>query len=93
MSKPWSKIALCSVLLFTVAGAPVDATEIASSSDLADPLCAPHQLCGQYECVTSVPLSEDEVRVSLAYLAALQPLSDRPTAASVIAAQQQAHRD
>ena len=51
-----------------------------------DQPCSPDQLSGQYECVTSVPLSEEEVRVSMAYLAALRRSTDTSPVASGIAA-------
>jgi hypothetical protein len=93
MSKPWTKLALSSLLFLAVGGAPVDAQEIASNSDPADPLCGQDQLCGQYECTTSVPLSEEEVRVSLAYLVSFRPTDDVSSAAMVVDAREHTHRD
>jgi hypothetical protein len=84
MSKPWTKPALISLLFLAVGGAPVDAHEIASNSDSADPLRGQDQLCGQYECTISVPLSEEEVRVSLAYLTSFKPADDVSPAAMVV---------
>jgi hypothetical protein len=62
-------------------------------------LCGPDQLSGQYECVTSTPLSEEEVRVSMAYLAALRSLHEVAVhttidvAAADVAVQDRASRD
>jgi hypothetical protein len=70
---PWSKIALLSLLFLGVAAA--SAEQAASQAGPANPPCGPDQLSGQYECVTSAPLSEGEVRVNLAYLAALSALT------------------
>jgi hypothetical protein len=70
---PWSKIALSSLLFLGVAAA--SAGQTAAQAVPANPPCGPDQLSGQYECVTSAPLSEGEVRVSLAYLAALSALT------------------
>jgi hypothetical protein len=39
----------------------------------ASALCATVQLAGQYECVQSVSLSDEEVRVNMAYLASFRP--------------------
>jgi hypothetical protein len=78
MPAPWKKVALCSLLLLGVTTATASAQQIASPALLAasptDPMCGPSQLSGQYECVTSAPLSSEEVRVCLAYLAALAAL-------------------
>jgi hypothetical protein len=52
----------------------------------ADQLCGPGQLSGQYECVVSAPLSEEEVRVSMAYLAAFGRLAGTRPAGSDVAA-------
>jgi hypothetical protein len=93
MSKPWTKLALSSLLFLAVGGAPIDAHEIASNSDPADPLCGQGQLRGQYECTTSVPLSEEEVRVSLAYLASFKPADDVSPAALVVDAREHTRRD
>ena len=93
MSKPWTKLALISLLFLAVTGAPVDAHEISSKSDPADPLCGQDKLCGKYECTTSVPLSEEEVRVSLAYLASFKPADDVSHAATVVDAESTTRRD
>jgi hypothetical protein len=84
----WKKTAWWSLLLLTAGTATTTAQQITP----ADQMCRPEQLSGQYECVTSVPLSEEEVRISLAYLAALRSLGgegpwdeERPMA-SVVAA-------
>jgi hypothetical protein len=87
MSNPWTKVALWS-WVFAANGASVSAQQTASDAGQAD------QLCGQYECVTSVPLSEEEVQVSLAYLAALNPRDGERSAPIVsAAARQHALRD
>jgi hypothetical protein len=87
MSNLWTKVALWSFLVFAADGASVSAQQTASDA-------GPDQLCGQYECVTSVPLSEEEVQVSLAYLAALKPRDDERSAPIVsAAARQHALRD
>jgi hypothetical protein len=52
----------------------------------ADQVCGPGQLSGQYECVVSAPLSEEEVRVSMAYLAAFGRLAGTRPAGSDVAA-------
>jgi hypothetical protein len=61
MSTPLRKKALW-LSLFLAANGAAGAQEAASEVGPADPLCGPAQLSGQYECVTSVPLSEEEVR-------------------------------
>jgi hypothetical protein len=87
MSDPWTKVALWSLLVFAANGTSVSAQQNPPKSDHAD------QLCGQYECVTSIPLSEEEVRVSLAYLL-LKPRDDKRSTPTVSAvAQQRALRD
>jgi hypothetical protein len=55
----------------------VSTTTAATAQQMApaEQMCRPEQLSGQYECVASAPLSEEEVRVSLAYLAALRTLA------------------
>ena len=93
MSRPWTKVAVSLLSLAVASGAPLSAQQTASNTELTDQMCGQGQLSGQYECVISAPLSEDEVRVSLSYLAELRPQSDQTSAPSVIAAQLQAHRD
>jgi hypothetical protein len=69
MPASWRKIVLLSLLFLGVAAAG------AEQAVSTNPPCGPDQLSGQYECVTSAPLSEGEVRVNLAYLAALSALT------------------
>ena len=71
MSTSWMKATLWSLLFLAANGAAVRAQQTAS--DAADQLCGRDQLSGQYECVTSTPLSEEEVQVSLIYLRAITP--------------------
>ena len=99
MPTPWKKAALWSLLLVGVTAATASAEQIASSAVPADQMCGPDRLSGQYECVASVPLSEEEVNVSLAYLAALESLAvrrswneERPVP-SVVAVREQARFD
>jgi len=99
MPTPWKNAALWSLLSFCVTAATASAQQIASHAVPGDQMCGPDQLSGQYECVTSVPLSEAEAHVSLAYLAALESLAVRRSlneeqpVPSVIAARQQAALD
>jgi hypothetical protein len=99
MLTPWKKSALWSLLFFGVTAAAASAEQVASQAIPTDQVCGPDRLSGQYECVTSVPLSEEEARVSLAYLAALEILAVRSSlnkeqpAPSVITARQQAALD
>ncbi len=91
MPASWTKIALWSLFFFATSGAALGAQQTASAAGPAQRWCGPDQLSGQYECVTSVPLTEDEVRINLAYLAALGFLAarraahDEPPAPSVVA--------
>ena len=73
MPESWMRIALLSLLALGAAAARAEQT--AAQAVPANPPCGPDQLSGQYECVTSAPLSEQEVRVNLAYLAALSALT------------------
>jgi hypothetical protein len=99
MPTPWKTAALWSLLFFSVTAASTSAQQFASHAVLADQICGPDRISGQYECVTSVPLSEHEVHVNLAYLAALESLAVRRALIeeqplpSVIAARQQAALD
>ena len=99
MPAPWKKAALWSLLFFGVTAATASAQQIASHAVPADQMCGPDRLSGQYECVTSVPLSEEEAQVSLAYLAALESLAVRRSlneeqpVPSVIAARHRAALD
>src|SRR5688572_9041918 len=81
MSSPSTKLALWFSLFLATNGA-AGAQQVVSGP--ADQLCGPDQLSGQYECVTSVPLSEEEVWVSLAYLAAIEFRDDKQPAPGVI---------
>src|SRR5262245_32955046 len=98
MTTPWKKAALWSLVFFDVT-ATVSAQQIASHAVPTDPMCGPDRLSGQYECVTSVPMSEEEARVNLAYLAELESLAVRgfsneeQLVPSAIAARQQAALD
>jgi hypothetical protein len=65
------KPAMWSLLFLSVSTTAATAQQMAP----AEQMCRPEQLSGQYECVASAPLSEEEVRVSLAYLAALRTLA------------------
>ena len=65
-------IAAVSALLICDAGCgALQAHETASASDGS----TSESWCGQYECVTASPLSEREVEVSLATLAAVRQLA------------------
>jgi hypothetical protein len=81
-----------SFALFLAVNSAADAQEITPDAGHADQLCGPAQLSGQYECVTSVPLSEEEVRVSLAHLATFGPPDDGQPAPSAIAAREPARQ-
>ena len=99
MPTRWKKVALWALLVFGVTAATASAEQTASGAVPADQVCGPDRLSGQYECVASVPLSEEEARVNLAYLAALKSLAvlrswieQRPVP-SVIAVREQAALD
>ena len=68
-----TKIALWSSFFLAANGAAVGAQQADSDTGQAEQLCGRDQLCGQYECVTSTPLSEEEVQVSLIYLGVIGP--------------------
>jgi hypothetical protein len=51
-----------------------------------EPVCGPDKLSGQYECVTSAPLSTEEARISMAYLAASGRLASTAPAGTGVAA-------
>ena len=70
MARPFGRVAVSALLLCSAGGGAVEAHEIAADKGAAGPWC------GQYECVVSSPLSEREVAVSLATLAAVRPLAD-----------------
>jgi hypothetical protein len=74
VAKPFTIIA-CAALLLCGAGDTLGRTQQAVSDGSRS-----EEWCGQYECVVSVPLSEEEVQVSLAALAAL-PRRDESRAA------------
>jgi hypothetical protein len=99
MPTPWKKAALWSLLFFSVTADTASAQQIASHAVPADQMCGPDRLSGQYECVTSVPLSGHEVHVNLAYLAALESLAvhrssiEEQPVPSVITPRQQAALD
>ncbi|HWE18656.1 MAG TPA: hypothetical protein VG758_15950 [Hyphomicrobiaceae bacterium] len=84
MPASWTKSVLWSLFLVATTGAAFgaqQATPEAGSADrLTDRWCGPDQLSGQYECVTSVPMTEDEVRINLAYQTALGSLVGRRAA-------------
>ena len=95
MPASWTKSVLWSLFFAATSGAALGAQQAAPVAGPAhrpaDGLCGPDQLSGQYECVTSVPLTEEEVRINLAYLAALGSFVARraafvePPAPSVVA--------
>ena len=70
MARAFGRVAVSALFLCSAGGGVVGAHEIAVDKGAAD------SWCGQYECVVSSPLSEREVAVSLATLAAVQPLAD-----------------
>jgi hypothetical protein len=72
MSTPWTKA--CLWVLFFLAAGSIRVGAQQAGAGLADPLCGKDQLSGQYECVRSMPLSDEEVRVNTAYLASLRSL-------------------
>jgi hypothetical protein len=84
MPASWTKSTLWSLFLVATGGAAFGAQQAAAAAGpvdrLADRWCGPDQLSGQYECVTSVPMTEDEVHINLAYLAALGSLVERRAA-------------
>jgi hypothetical protein len=92
MSTSLTKKALWLSLLVAANGA-AGAQQVASEVGPADPLCGPTELSGQYECVVSVPLSEEEVRVSLAHLAASKSSKDGPPAPGAIDARKPVRHD
>src|SRR5262245_45091586 len=65
----------------TVVDTRTPAQRIRSIAGVPEEWCGPDKLSGQYECVTSAPLSPEEVRINMAYLAALKRLA-RPMPAS-----------
>lgn len=82
-------IALLSALCLAAA-TPARAEQPFRGGGLGDTLCSPDQLSGQYECVTSTPLSEEEVRASMAYLAGLGTWQDTLPPIDVAAAKARA---
>lgn len=91
MSKRWPHVALLSVLCLALSTASAGA-EQPLASGLGDVLCGQDQLCGQYECVASLPLNEREVRLSMAHLAELTPRDDTTPAPADGAPQREASR-
>jgi hypothetical protein len=81
-----------SFLLFLAANCAAGAQQTTPDASPAAQLCGPDQLSGHYECVTSFPLSEEEVRVSLAHLAALKRLNASQPAPSEVAAREPMRR-
>jgi hypothetical protein len=65
VAKPFTMI-VCAALLLCGAG-----DTLGRSQQVVSDGGRSEEWCGQYECVVSVPLSEEEVEVSLAALAAL----------------------
>jgi hypothetical protein len=76
-------IASLAALCLGASATSVKAEQPLASGGLGAQLCGPDQLSGQYECVTSTPLSAEEVRVSMAYLAALKPLHEAAAETSI----------
>jgi len=68
VATPLAIVAVSALLICGANCGPLQAQEIASTSSAGE------AWCGQYECVTSLPLSEREVEVSLATLAAVRPI-------------------
>jgi hypothetical protein len=70
VARAFGSVAVGALFLCSAAGGVVEAHEIAVDKGAAE------VWCGQYECVVSSPLSEREIAVSLATLAAVRPLPD-----------------
>jgi hypothetical protein len=77
MPAPWTKVAVWSAVLLAVAstsaGAEPAGPAAGQGSTQTNVLCGEDQLAGQYECVRSVLLSDEEVRINMAYLASFGP--------------------
>jgi len=73
MPAPWTKAVIWSSILLAAASGSASAEPAASVAGQGDAqsnaLCAKDQLAGQYECVQSTLLSDEEVRINMAYLA------------------------
>jgi hypothetical protein len=68
------RIACSTLVLVATAASPTLAEQRGAVAGMNDPLCGNDQPTGQYECVRSVPLSDEEVRVNMTYLASLRSL-------------------